>query len=299
MKLLCVTFLSLLLGTSWAANEMGAPVSRDAAMGEASSNGKTMLAALMAGEMSGAEFGEALDEMAENLYLQGLITLEQDNAKHKQIDTCLSIEAQYQLAGGDAKKALNQQRQVSCQGASDFSALPLPSCIQANQVLAGGQCCANTVSGVGISLEDSLKNCGKTNVTCSVHEDCCSKNCVKGEGETSGLCSPVMTCFSVAPLGGACSPENPNCAAGVCRQQNLGLDGVMCKGTGIACSAGGDCCSGQCASGQCQESWVCMECAGEGQKPEKNKNCCRGLIKDVDGICILAMPPFILPTQAQ
>ncbi len=276
--------------------EIGPPLSRAQVFAEANANSSSILTALYAAELTPEEFAEILNGFAENMYVQGYISLAQSKGKQAEVATCVEKEKHYRTLGKKGKKIFRGERNTACAAAANFQPLAnnVPACVQADKLLAGAQCCANLKIGVSPSLEQTL-NGKKTGEACTKHEDCASQVCPIDDEETAGVCAPVMSCFPGIPLGGECSLENANCLAGVCRPQDLGLQGVTCKPEGGSCSAADDCCSGKCQSGKCQDKYICTECIPEGKKPTGKQLCCRGFIKDTDGACVREMPPFIMP----
>lgn len=272
--------------------------SRTAAFAEANAAAADLLTALVAGELSPTDFAQALNLFADNFYVSGFITLAQSQSKLLEIDECVTLETQYRNASGDARDALRPQRNSKCGAAVNFQTLAAnaPACIQANKLAAGAQCCDGLSLGVSASLEETLSG-KKTNEACSAHADCRSQVCSKDDGESTGTCAPVLSCFTSAPLNAECSPENPNCRQGVCRLVDQGLEGVQCKMATVECAKSEECCSGKCVSNKCVDKYICTDCVSEGQKPASGKRCCAGLYQPTPSdACTLEMPPFILPT---
>jgi hypothetical protein len=278
------------------------------------SSGSSLLMGLKANQITPESFKEYLDISTQNLYSQGYISLSQLNAKLAQVDDCVEAEKDVRnpppmgdtgfrpsnprTVDSDFRRYLRDLRDTKCTAAIEYNSLKSakPACIAANRPLAGGECCNGLIRGVSLSIESTTPG-KKTNEVCNSHQECSSKNCTKDEGATSGLCAPLLTCFTNNAVGAECSPENPNCQSGVCLRQELGTGGVQCKVFAAACTNDLDCCSGKCASGKCAEKFVCEECIPEGAKPGNNQKCCRGTIIDLDGNCSREMPPFILPSS--
>ena len=298
--ILLILLAQLCISQAWA-QDGEAPVGRAAALALANTNASSMLTGLYAGDLSPEEFGEMLLGFAENFYVSGYISLEQSTTKRQEADSCVAIEKQYRNASGNLRDALRAQRNDKCGQAVNFQSLAAnaPACVGPGAVAAGAECCGGLNLGVSLSLEATLTSCVKSNLECAGHAECCSKVCQKDEGEAKGICAPTLACFPTIPLNGECTLENANCAAGVCRVQDLGLEGVQCKALDNACSASDECCSGKCASGKCAEKMTCTACITEGQKPSGSNKCCPGFIKDTDGACVREMPPFILPTTTR
>lgn len=310
-------------------------MTRDQAFSTITSTAGSLMTGLKAGEVGPEELKEILFDFSEGFYLQGFITLEQRNGKRAEAELCVTSEMNRRNPppldplnlppipecrpkdeyGNDYlpdanyginsflcqmryKQWLTTKRDQDCGQAVNFNTLKAtpPACIKAGQVASGGECCPGLIYAPSASIESKLSG-KKVNEACSDHGDCASKQCFKEEGASVGLCTNAFTCFASAPLGGECSGESPFCQSGVCRVQDLGLAGVTCKADAQMCSSNTECCSGKCNGGKCVERMVCENCVPEGQKPNAKQVCCKGMIEDVDGICTLEMPPFILPSN--
>lgn len=307
MKLRHLFFSILLLSLSAFAqvaygseNDTSDPVeySRTQAFQIANSSASDNLTALYTGDLSVEEFKKALLPFADDFYVQGFISLTQSESKKNEIQQCVEIETQYRSLSGDARDELRSQRNSVCGQAVNFQGLAssIPTCVQTGRLLAGAQCCQGGIIGASFELEQSLLG-KKTNEACGSHSECRSKICNINDEQTQGSCAPVLTCFTSAPLNGECSEENPNCNAGVCRQVDLGLEGVQCKSVSLDCSENSQCCSGKCSSNKCVDKYICTDCIREGDKPINGKRCCQGLYQPSSGeACTLEFPPFILPS---
>ena len=314
MKSIIFASLVLLLLSPRLRAEEDKVLSRNQAFDSVVSSGGSLLVGMKSKEMTIEEFSEFLTTTSENLYQQGFISLAQLNTKLAQVESCIEAEknvrnpppmneTEYQgyedhMRVWHYHQYLRQQRDTKCNAAIDFNSLKSspPACIQANKPLAGGECCSGLIPGVSPSIEKTTTG-KKINEVCNAHQECASQNCLKDDGAASGMCSPLITCFTNNAVGAECSPENPNCQTGVCRMQELGTPGVECKVYAAVCSTDVECCSGKCASGKCSEKFVCENCIPEGVKPTGKQQCCRGLIQDLDGQCSREMPPFILPSS--
>lgn len=299
MKLTLLLLVFLCASSFAQVNDTSDPVeySRAGAFTQANAGSADLLTGLSSGDLSPQEFKDALYPFAEDFYVSGYISLAQSQAKKLEIDQCFSIATEYNNASGDARDALRSQRNSLCGAAANFQGLAsnAPACVQAGALLAGAQCCGNTVLGTSETLEAALTG-KKTNEVCAAHAECRSKICNFNDGAPQGTCAPTLTCFTAAPLNGECSTENPNCQSGVCREVDLGLESVQCKPVADACTQNEQCCSGKCASNKCVEKFICTDCVREGEKPTGGKRCCAGLYQPSAGeACTLEFPPFILP----
>lgn len=256
-----------------------------------------MLTALVSGDLAPADFASAFNMFANNFYIQGYISLTDSNNKREQIATCVDTETRFRAASGSARDALRPQRDNQCGAAVNFQTLAgnVPTCVQPGALLAGAQCCTGTVLGASTALENTLTG-ARSNEACSAHSACRSKIC-NIEEDGSGLCAPALTCFQSIGLNAECSAENPNCSAGICRQVDLGLEGVQCRNLAAACSNDTDCCSSKCRGNVCVEKFICTDCVGEGVIPTGSRRCCAGFYQPATGAaCEVEFPPFILPT---
>lgn len=297
------------------------PLTRDQAFAEVQSNMGSMFNGLSSRDISPEEYGDMIYTFAEDFYSQGFISLAQLNTKRSQVPPCISAENHLRSHGPHSSGldfANLHSRNDKCGIAGNFTAIksPAPACVQTTfplysgktlsqlsaVVAAGAQCCSNTKIGVSNSLENALAALNpalkKTSSSCTSHAECASKRCEKDEGAVAGVCAAVMTCFPLIPLGGECTAENMNCLSGICRVQEIGTPVINCKPTGNQCASGTDCCSGKCTSGKCEDRMICEDCTAEGGTPTAQKKCCPGLIKDLDNLCILEMPPFVLPSAS-
>lgn len=268
--------------------------SRTAAFAQVTSNAGNMTTGLYSGDIPPEEFRNTILSLTDDLYLSGFISLAQLNGKTIEVEACLTAHAAYKANDSDFNK---DNRKAKCNAAVNFSGLEsaAPACTGADKVLAGSECCGNLVKGVSAKLEAATAG-KKMNEACGEHADCASKICNKpDQAAAAGICAPVMACFPTIPLNSECTPENPNCQAGVCRRQDYGVEGVSCKILDAACTEATECCSGKCASNKCQDKYICEMCLEEGVKPTGSQQCCRGFILGIDGKCTLEMPPFILP----
>ncbi len=296
------------------------PLDRSAAFAQIVSVSSTLLTGLKSRELSTEEFKDYISNITGDLYMQGFITLAQLNERRGLADTCVEAELQvrnpppmdqteYKDDIGDDEgnmrffryqQWLRERRDKRCGAAVDFNSLSsaAPACAGPNQLQSGAQCCKGLVAGTAPSIEKTLPG-KKVNEPCKRHEECASQLCSSEDEGSNGLCMPVIVCHQVNGLGAECTPENPNCAAGVCRSQDVGVGGVNCKVWGASCGAASECCSGKCESGRCQERFVCEDCVPEGTKPTGRQQCCKGFIQDIEGFCTREMPPFILPKSSQ
>jgi hypothetical protein len=251
------------------------------------------------GDYSEAELRKMSTDITENFYISGYVPFTAIAEKKAEVDACVNAHG---IAKADKdSKSKKSAFESTCINAFTYNN-PVPPCTNPDKVLAGSECCGGLVKGVSYSLDKSSP--GKKNgEVCAAHTDCASQICNfntnnDGDNLASGTCSPALACFPTIPLNGECSVENPNCQGGVCRQQDMGLEGVSCGNVSATCSADTECCSGKCSSGKCVDKFVCQDCLQEGVKPSGGKQCCPGFIISIDGFCTMEMPPFILPSSA-
>jgi hypothetical protein len=300
MKNLKHTSLLFVIGLFLQANAFGQELSRAQTFQEITSSSGQMSSNLLNGNVSRQDFTNFVNNTANELYMKGYVSLAQRNSKPPQVTECyrlIDYVAQPRDWGGHANYVAHiAQRNAACNLAANF--VPLrdnpPACLnQINQRLAGTECCAGYEEGPSHTLDTNLGGL-KVNEACTSHEACASKRCEMSESGT-GVCAMAMACYRLLNVGEECDPSNPRCKDGICLERNQGQAGVTCKFKDATCSNNNECCSEKCGQGKCAEKYVCDKCTREGLTPTSNEPCCRGLIKDLDGKCMLEMPPFILP----
>jgi hypothetical protein len=286
MKNLKNTTLLFVITLILQAHSFGQELGRAETFQEITSNSSQMVSGFMNGSVDKDDFRSFVVNTANELYMKGYISLAQRNTKPVQVNLCFS-----------KKDDIGPLAAPFCATAGDFSGLKNnpPACLgQINQRLAGAECCAGFEESASHALDSNLAGL-KVNEVCSSHEACASKRCELGAGGDTGVCAMAMACYRLLNVGEECDPSNPKCREGICLERNQGQAGVTCKFKDATCSNNNDCCSEKCEQSKCAEKFVCDKCTREGLAPSSNEPCCRGLIKDLDGKCMLEMPPFILP----
>lgn len=143
------------------------------------------------------------------------------------------------------------------------------------------------------------RSCETVQSRCESNSDCCTGYCHEDYKSKQKTCRPQMKCYKPVALGDSCN-ESPVCEEGSCLPYNQATSTVLaCELTGNSCSSDGDCCSGLCQSGSCQKNFVCKDCVAQGQKAQRGRNCCEGLMKNESGRCVIDRPPFVDSSRSE